>query len=91
MQRRLSNGIKVNYWYSGNEPQSVMIRVCAAGGRALEGSAPGPSGSGSVIVGTRSLSESGRLHRVSAAADINLSVRLKKLQAKRSICVGMQL
>ena len=59
VQRRLSNGIKVNYWYSDNEPQSVMIRVCAAGGRALEGSTPCPSGSGSVIVGTRSLSESG--------------------------------
>ena len=59
VQRRLSNGIKVNYSYSDNEPQSVIIRVCAAGGRALEGAGPGPSGSGSVIVGTRSLSESG--------------------------------
>jgi hypothetical protein len=34
---QLSNGIKVNYRRTDNEPQAAMIRMVAAGGRACEG------------------------------------------------------
>jgi len=59
VQRRLSNGIKINYWYSDSEPQSCLLRVCGAGGRALEDPPPGPSGGGAAAVAFRSISESG--------------------------------
>ena len=59
VQRRLSNGIKVNYWHSDNEPRSALMRIVGPGGRAVEGVGPGPSGCGAVAVGTRTLSESG--------------------------------
>ncbi len=59
MQRRLSNGIRVNYCHTDNEPRAAMVRMVAAGGRALEGQGPGPSGTGAVSIGTRTLSESG--------------------------------
>lgn len=59
MQRRLSNGIKVNYCRTDNEPSAAMLRMVAAGGRALEGSGAGPSGTGAVSIGARTLSESG--------------------------------
>ena len=59
MQRRLSNGMKLNYCQTDNEPQAAMVRMVAAGGRAMEGQGPGPSGTGVVSIGTRTLSESG--------------------------------
>jgi predicted Zn-dependent peptidase len=60
VRRRLSNGITVNYCKTDNEPCGAMVRVVAAGGRALENSGVvGPSGHGVVAVGTRTLSESG--------------------------------
>ncbi len=37
LQRRLSNGIKVNFKQSDNEPRAAMLRIVAAGGRACEG------------------------------------------------------
>lgn len=58
-QLRLSNGIKVNYRRTDNEPSSAMLRLVAMGGRAREGVGVGPSGNGVVAVGTRTLSESG--------------------------------
>jgi hypothetical protein len=36
-QLRLSNGIKVNYRVTDNEPRSAMLRLVAMGGRAREG------------------------------------------------------
>ena len=60
VRRRLSNGIMVNYRKTDNEPMGAMVRVVAAGGRALEERGVlGPDGHGVVAVGTRTLSESG--------------------------------
>ena len=59
VQRRLSNGMKINYCQTDNEPQAAMVRMVAAGGRAMEGQGAGPSGTGVVSIGTRTLSESG--------------------------------
>lgn len=59
VQRRLSNGIKVNFRCTDNEPRAAMVRVVAAGGRSKEGAGAGPAGTGVVAVGTRTLSESG--------------------------------
>lgn len=60
VRRRLSNGITVNYRKTDNEPMGAMVRVVAAGGRALEESGViGPHGHGVIAVGTRTLSESG--------------------------------
>lgn len=59
VQRRLSNGVKINFLRSDNEPQAAMLRMVAAGGRSREGEGPGPSGTGSISVGVRTLSESG--------------------------------
>lgn len=60
VRRRLSNGIVVNYRKTDNEPRAAMVRVVAAGGRALEKRGViGPDGQGVVAVGTRTLSESG--------------------------------
>eukprot|EP00884_Botryococcus_braunii_P007566 jgi/Botrbrau1/16810/Bobra.150_2s0037.1 len=59
VQRRLSNGIKINFMKSDNEPQAAMLRMVAAGGRSREGEGPGPSGTGAISVGVRTLSESG--------------------------------
>ncbi|GAX77204.1 hypothetical protein CEUSTIGMA_g4650.t1 [Chlamydomonas eustigma] len=58
-QRRLSNGIRINYRYSDNEPRAAMMRVIANGGRAAEKLEVGPDGFGAVIIGTRALSEVG--------------------------------
>ncbi len=51
--------MKINYCQTDNEPQAAMVRMVAAGGRAMEGQGPGPSGTGVVSIGTRTLSESG--------------------------------
>ena len=58
-QRRLSNGIRVNYKHSDNEPKACMMRICVNGGRAAEKLGAGPDGFGAVVVGARALSEVG--------------------------------
>jgi hypothetical protein len=59
VQLRLSNGIKVNYRRTDNEPRGAMLRLVAAGGRATEGQGAGPLGTGVMALGTRTLSEAG--------------------------------
>ncbi|KAK9810226.1 hypothetical protein WJX72_007002 [[Myrmecia] bisecta] len=59
VQRRLSNGVRVNMRKTKNEPRAAMLRLTCAGGRACEGEGAGPSGVGVVSIGTRTLSESG--------------------------------
>jgi predicted Zn-dependent peptidase len=59
VQRRLANGVRVNYRLTSNEPRGAMVRVVAAGGRAREAPGAGPAGHGAVAVGTRALSEAG--------------------------------
>ncbi|KAG1670958.1 hypothetical protein FOA52_011393 [Chlamydomonas sp. UWO 241] len=58
-QRRLSNGIRINYRKTDNEPKAALMRVIANGGRAAERMGTGPDGFGAVVVGTRALSEVG--------------------------------
>ncbi|XP_073296699.1 LOW QUALITY PROTEIN: stromal processing peptidase, chloroplastic-like [Primulina huaijiensis] len=57
VQRRLSNGIPVNYKVSKNEANSGVMRLIVGGGRAAENS----EAKGAVIVGVRTLSEGGRV------------------------------
>ncbi|KAL3818489.1 hypothetical protein ACJIZ3_004394 [Penstemon smallii] len=57
IQRRLSNGIPVNYKISKNEANSGVMRLIVGGGRAAETS----EAKGAVIVGVRTLSEGGRV------------------------------
>ncbi|GLC34133.1 hypothetical protein PLESTB_000841000 [Pleodorina starrii] len=57
VQRRLSNGISLNYRYTDNEPRSGLLRLIANGGRIAE--RPGVGQFGRVVVGSRTLSESG--------------------------------
>ncbi|KAL4457809.1 hypothetical protein ABPG75_012674 [Micractinium tetrahymenae] len=59
VQLRLSNGIKVNYRRTDNEPRGAMLRLVAAGGRATEGQGAGRLGAGVMALGTRTLSEAG--------------------------------
>uniref|UniRef100_A0A803M7P2 Chloroplast processing enzyme n=1 Tax=Chenopodium quinoa TaxID=63459 RepID=A0A803M7P2_CHEQI len=56
-QRRLLNGIPVNYKISRHESQSGVMRLIVGGGRAMESS----DEKGSVVVGVRTLSEGGRV------------------------------
>ncbi|XP_061354437.1 stromal processing peptidase, chloroplastic isoform X2 [Gastrolobium bilobum] len=56
-QRRLANGIPVNYKISKTETQSGVMRLIVGGGRAAESS----ESRGSVIVGVRTISEGGRV------------------------------
>eukprot|EP00245_Coleochaete_scutata_P005274 TRINITY_DN18712_c0_g1_i1.p1 TRINITY_DN18712_c0_g1~~TRINITY_DN18712_c0_g1_i1.p1 ORF type:complete len:1369 (+),score=265.63 TRINITY_DN18712_c0_g1_i1:154-4260(+) len=55
MQRRLSNGIRINYKCTNNEAKGGVLRVVAAGGRARES----PESGGEVAIGVRTLSEGG--------------------------------
>ncbi|KAL3617633.1 hypothetical protein CASFOL_037954 [Castilleja foliolosa] len=57
IQRRLSNGIPVNYKISKSEANSGVMRLIVGGGRAAES----PEAKGAVIVGVRTLSEGGRV------------------------------
>ena len=59
VQRRLSNGIRINYWRTDNEPRAALVRMVFPGGRAMESWDAGPSGVGAVSIGARTLSESG--------------------------------
>lgn len=61
VQLRLSNGMTVNFRHSSNEPQAAMMRLVSSGGRCREGVGAAPDGNGSVIIGTRTLNESGRM------------------------------
>jgi predicted Zn-dependent peptidase len=61
VQKRLSNGIAVNYCRTDNEPQAAMIRVVASGGRGIEKAEAAANGLGSVALGTRALSEVGAI------------------------------
>ncbi|CAM8957264.1 unnamed protein product [Rhodiola kirilowii] len=54
-QRRLGNGISVNYKISRSESQVGVMRLVVGGGRAAECS----SSKGAVVVGVRTLSEGG--------------------------------
>uniref|UniRef100_A0A061SA19 Insulinase (Peptidase family m16) family protein isoform 2 n=1 Tax=Tetraselmis sp. GSL018 TaxID=582737 RepID=A0A061SA19_9CHLO len=58
-QRRLSNGITVNYRHTTNEPRGAMLRLTACGGRSCESGGASPGGIGAISIGTRTLSESG--------------------------------
>ncbi|KAH9302963.1 hypothetical protein KI387_014546, partial [Taxus chinensis] len=57
VQRQLSNGIHINYKVSQNEAKGGVLRLVVSGGRAIEI----PGAQGAVIVGVRTLSESGRV------------------------------
>ncbi|KAL8056410.1 hypothetical protein ABFX02_04G118100 [Erythranthe guttata] len=57
IQRRLSNGIPVNYKISKSEANSGVMRLIVGGGRAAESA----ESKGAVIVGVRTLSEGGRV------------------------------
>ena len=62
VQKRLSNGVCVNYIRTDNEPQAAMIRVVAAGGRAAERLASSDGdGLGAIALATRALSEVGAI------------------------------
>lgn len=50
-QRRLSNGIRVNYRKTDFEPCSGLMRLAAPGGRMAENMGVGPDGFGAVVVG----------------------------------------
>eukprot|EP00798_Chlamydomonas_sp_ICE-L_P027064 gene27064-2297_t len=63
VQRRLSNGVRINYRQTDNEPNGVLFRAICNGGRADEKMGAGPDGFGAVVVGTRVLSESGAMGR----------------------------
>lgn len=55
MQRRLSNGVPVNYKISKNEARCGVMRLTVGGGRSTESS----ESKGAVVVGVRTLSEGG--------------------------------
>eukprot|EP00249_Psilotum_nudum_P024970 c29336_g1_i1 orf=853-4701(-) len=55
VQRRLSNGMRVNYKITRNEAKGGVMRLVVAGGRARETT----NASGAVAVGVRTLSEGG--------------------------------
>ncbi|KAL8474428.1 hypothetical protein ACS0TY_031045 [Phlomoides rotata] len=57
VQRRLSNGIPVNYKISKSEANCGVMRFIVGGGRAAESA----EAKGAVIVGVRTLSEGGRV------------------------------
>ncbi|KAA8541397.1 hypothetical protein F0562_025360 [Nyssa sinensis] len=56
-QRRLSNGIPVNYKVSRSEARGGVMRLIVGGGRAAENS----DSRGAVVLGVRTLSEGGRV------------------------------
>ncbi|XP_057470315.1 stromal processing peptidase, chloroplastic isoform X2 [Actinidia eriantha] len=56
-QRRLSNGIPINYKVSRNEAKGGVMRLIVGGGRAAEM----PDSRGAVVLGVRTLSEAGRV------------------------------
>ena len=61
VQKKLSNGVAVNYCKTDNEPQAAMIRIVASGGRGMEKPEAASNGLGAVALGTRALSEVGAI------------------------------
>lgn len=61
IQRRLSNGIPVNYKISHNEARCGVMRLIVGGGRAAEAY----DSKGAVVVGVRTLSEGGSVGKFS--------------------------
>ncbi|KAK9797772.1 hypothetical protein WJX73_010222 [Symbiochloris irregularis] len=59
VRRRLSNGMTLTYRYTDNEPGSCQMRITAVGGRIVDSDQVGPAGIGAVVIGTRTMSESG--------------------------------
>ena len=59
VQRRLSNGVRLNYVVTDYEPGSAVMRINALGGRFVEPQDPGPAGCGVIGVGARAISEAG--------------------------------
>lgn len=51
VQRRLSNGIRVNYCKTDHEPKAALLRLIAPGGRACEKMEIGPDGFGAIVLG----------------------------------------
>ena len=58
-QRVLSNGVRVNYRVTNNEPGSAFLRLVIPGGRTAEPTTAGPGGIGAAAVGFRTLQEVG--------------------------------
>ena len=44
VQRRCSNGVRLNYIRTDTEPGSAVMRINALGGRNVEPAEPGPAG-----------------------------------------------
>ena len=59
VQRRLSNGVRLNYIVTDYEPGSAVMRINALGGRFVEPQEAGPAGAGVIGVGARTISEAG--------------------------------
>eukprot|EP00983_Pelagomonas_calceolata_P028004 878640-Pelagomonas_calceolata.AAC.3 len=51
VQRKLSNGMLLNYRVTDHEPKSAIMRLIAPGGRASEKMGVGPDGFGAVVLG----------------------------------------
>ena len=62
-QRVLSNGFRVNYRVTNNEPGSAFLRLVIPGGRTAEPTTAGPGGIGAAAVGFRTLQEVGSIGR----------------------------
>ena len=60
-QRVLSNGVRVNYRVTNNEPGSGFLRLVIPGGRTAEPVSAGPGGIGAAAVGFRTLQEVGSI------------------------------
>jgi len=59
VQRRLSNGMRLNYRVTDNEPRAALLRMIAPGGSCMDKLGAAPDGYGAVTVGMRTLSEAG--------------------------------
>ena len=59
MLRRVSNGLRLNFWATQEEPKGAWLRVVAYGGRFAGPNEPGPAGLGSMVLGTRTVAEGG--------------------------------
>ena len=77
IQRRLSNGIRVNLKITANEAKGGILRLVVPGGRARDD----PQAAGTVSVGVRTLSESGRVGDLSRE-----QVRKRERRGKGMCC-----
>ena len=88
--------MKINYCQTDNEPQAAMVRMVAAGGRAMEGQGPGPSGPGVVSIGTRTLSESGtvggwRRDQVQLHVDLRSCISVHLASGAKALYIHLEL